>query len=175
MAVGPQESGDMNIARIMKHWLTTPWQVRRAFPPGTLQAIEKAIQASEARHAGEIRFAVEGSLDGRPLLQDQSPRARAIELFSQLRVWDTEHNNGLLIYLLLADRSVEIVADRGIHAKVNAQAWQAVCREMEAEFKQSQFERGAVNGLLAVTEHLAQHFPALPGRGNELPDRPLVL
>ena len=118
----------MKIQRILKHLLTTHGQVKRAFPRSALNAIEAAIKASEAAHAGEIRFVVEGSMDGMPLFRGETSRNRAIELFAQLRVWDTEHNNGLLIYLLIADRAVEIVADRGIHAKVGTEAWSKVCR-----------------------------------------------
>lgn len=165
----------MNIQRIVKHLLVTQAQVRRAFPRRTLKVIEQVIRASEAAHAGEIRFAVEGGLDGWPLFKGQSPRERAIEVFSQLRVWDTEHNNGLLIYLLLADRAVEIVADRGIHAKVGEQAWRQVCRQMEEAFRQSNFEGGVLRGVQAVTEHLAAHFPAEEHGRNELPDQPVFL
>lgn len=165
----------MDIKRIVRHLLMTQGQVSRAFPRRTLTAIEQVIQASEATHDGEIRFAVEGGLDGWPLFKGQSPRERAIEVFSQLRVWDTEHNNGLLIYLLLADRAVEIVADRGIHAKVGEPAWSQVCRQMEAAFRQSDFEGGVVSGVQAVTEHLVTHFPAEGRGGNELPDQPVFL
>ena len=132
----------MNIQRIARHLLMTDRQVSRTFGRSTLNKIEAAIKASEAEHVGEIRFAVEGGLDGTPLFEGQSARERAIELFSQLRVWDTQHNTGVLIYLLLADRAVEIVADRGIHAKVDSQAWSKVCRQMEAAFRQSNFEGG---------------------------------
>ena len=165
----------MQFKRIVKHLLTTQHQVTKAFPPHTLLAIEQAIKASEATHAGEIRFAVEDALDGAALFKGQSPRDRAIELFAQLRVWDTEHNNGLLIYLLLADRAVEIVADRGIHARVGSHGWEKVCRQMEAAFKQSDYEDGVVRGVQAVTQHLALHFPADCHTKNELPDRPVVL
>lgn len=165
----------MNIQRIVKHWLMTPWQVRRAFPGSTLNAIEQAIQASEAMHAGEIRFVVEGALDGWPLLKGQSARDRAIDLFSQHRVWDTEHNTGVLIYVLLADRAVEIVADRGIQARVEAQAWDKICRQMEAAFLQSEFEAGVISGVQTATGHLMQHFPADSPNRNELPDKPVVL
>ncbi len=164
----------MDTRRILKHLLATRGQITRAFPRSALNAIEHAIQASEAAHAGEIRFVIEGALDGLPLFKGQSARERAIELFAQLRVWDTEHNNGLLIYLLLADRAVEVVADRGIHARVGTDAWQQVCRQMEAAFKRSDYERGVISGVQAVTQHLARHFPA-DDRGNELPDQPLVL
>ena len=165
----------MNIQRIVKHLLVTDGQVARVFPGSTLNKIEAAIKASETAHAGEIRFAVEGGLDGAPLFKGHSARQRAIDLFSQLRVWDTQHNTGVLIYLLLADRAVEIVADRGIHAKVDSQEWSKVCRQMEAAFKQSNFEGGVVAGVQAVTQHLKQHFPSDSHDRNELPDKPVRL
>jgi len=171
----PLEGGDMNIKRIIKHLTMTHWQVRRAFPGDTLQAIEKAIKAVETTHLGEIRFAVEGALHSTPLFKRQTARERALEVFSQLRVWDTEHNNGVLIYLLLADRDVEIVADRGVHAKVGQQEWEAICRTMETAFKQGRYQEGVIGGIQAVAEHLTKHFPAGGVNPNELPDKPVVL
>ena len=165
----------MKIKRIVKHLLATDGQVRRAFAHSALREIEHVIKASEAEHTGEIRFVVEGGLDGPPLFKGQSARERAIELFSQLRVWDTQDNSGLLIYLLLADRAVEIVADRGISAKVSPHEWTKICRQMEMAFKQSDYVRGVVGGLQAVTRHLVEHFPADGRSGNELPDKPVVL
>lgn len=165
----------MNIQRIVRHLLVTEGQVRKAFPRSTLDKIEQAVRASESLHVGEIRFAVEGALDGAPLLKGQSARDRAIDLFAQLRVWDTQHNTGVLIYLLLADRAVEIVADRGIHAVVGAQPWSAVCRQMEAAFRQADFEGGVLGGVQAVTQHLASHFPSQIDKSNELSDAPLLL
>ncbi len=165
----------MNIQRIVRHLLVTDGQVRKAFPLSALNKIEQAIKASESAHVGEIRFAVEGALDGAPLYRGQSARERAIDLFSQLRVWDTQHNCGVLIYLLLADRDVEIVADRGIDAVVGSQAWSEVCHQMEAAFRQSDFEGGVMSGVQAVTRHLATHFPAEGQNANELPDAPVVL
>jgi uncharacterized membrane protein len=165
----------MNIKRITKHLLLTLWQVNRAFPPKTLIAIEKAIKASEAAHVGEVRFVVEGALDGTPLFSGQSARERAIDVFSNLRIWDTEHNNGVLIYLLLADRDVEIVADRWIHAKVSPEEWEKICRTMETAFKQEDYEGGVISGIQAVTRHLTKHFPATGIGRNELPDKPVVL
>lgn len=165
----------MDFKRIIRHLFTTRRQVTRAFPSTALNAIEHAIATSETTHTGEIRFAVEGALDGAPLFGGQSARERAIELFAQMGVWDTEQNNGVLIYLLLADRDVEIVADRGIDAKVGQDAWEAICRAMEASFRRGDFETGVIEGIAAVTQHLVKHFPA-PGAGrNELPDRPEVL
>ena len=165
----------MNIKRITKHLLLTHWQVNRAFPSDTLIAIDRAIKASEAAHVGEIRFAVEGALDGTALFRGQSARERAIEVFSQLRIWDTEHNNGVLIYLLLADRDVEIVVDRGIHSKVCSGEWEKICRKMETAFKQGNYEGGVVSGIQAVTQHLTTYFPAASAGRNELPDKPVVL
>ena len=164
----------MNLKRIAKHLVMTHWHVNRAFPRDTLGAIDRAIKASEAAHTGEIRFAVEGALDGSLLFKGQSGKERALEVFSQLRVWDTRHNNGLLIYLLLADRHVEIVADRGIHEKVGAPEWETICRQMEAAFKQANYEGGVVTGIQAVTQLLTKHFPASIAGRNELPDQPVV-
>jgi len=165
----------MNIKRILKHLVMTQWQVDRAFSRQNLIAIEQAIKASEIAHAGEIRFVVEGALDGVPLFKGQSARERAIDVFSQLRIWDTEHNNGVLIYLLLADRDVEIVADRGIHSKVGSREWESICQAMETAFKQARFEGGVVTGIQTVTQHLMKHFPASGTGQNELPDKPMVL
>jgi uncharacterized membrane protein len=165
----------MDIKRISRHVLMTPWQVRRAFPRPALTAIEQTIKTSESTHTGELRFVVEGALDGMPLWRGQSARERAIDVFSQLRIWDTEHNNGVLIYVLLADRDVEIVADRGIHTKVGAPEWETICRTMEAAFTQADYEGGVVSGIRAVAQHLMKHFPATGADRNELPDKPVVL
>ena len=165
----------MGIKRIGKHLIANRWRVRRAFPRLALGNIEKAIKASEARHEGQIRFVVEGALDGRPLFTNQSPRARAIDVFSRLRVWDTAHSNGVLIYLLLADRDVEIVADRGIDAKVGKAAWEKICKTMELEFGARNFERGALKGIAEVTALLVAHYPSSGPHRNELPDKPLVI
>ena len=128
-----------------------------------------------SEHHGEVRFAVEASLDLAPLLKGVSARERAVSVFGELRVWDTEENNGVLIYLLLADRDVEILADRGVHAKVGAEGWESICKEMEAEFRQGHFESGAIRGIEAVGRHLRKHFPSRGGDINELPDRPVIL
>ncbi|HEY8332552.1 MAG TPA: TPM domain-containing protein [Tardiphaga sp.] len=165
----------MGIARISRHLVANRSRVRAAFPPRALAAIEQAIEASEASHAGQIRFVVEGALDGAPLFRNQSARDRALDVFSQLRIWDTEHNNGVLIYLLLADRDVEIVADRGVHVHVGADGWEAICRAMEADFRAGHFERGVLAGIEAVTQHLARHFPKHGSDRNELPDAPVVM
>jgi len=155
--------------------MASQWMLRRAFPRDTLAAIDKAIKASEDLHRGEIRFAVEGALQIEPLFRGQTARERAIGVFSQLQIWDTEHNNGVLIYLLLADRDVEIVADRGIDAKVGPREWERICRKMEAAFRQADFEGGVVGGIQEVTRLLAEHFPPIGDDRNELPDKPVVL
>jgi uncharacterized membrane protein len=165
----------MGIKRIGKHLLANRSRVRRAFPARALANIEQAIKASEATHAGQIRFVVEGALDGAPLLRNQSARGRALDVFSQLRIWDTTHNNGVLIYLLLADRDVEILADRGIDVLVSTTEWQNICETMEVEFRRGNFEAGVIEGIEAVSRHLAKHFPKRGTGSNELPDAPVVI
>jgi uncharacterized membrane protein len=140
-----------------------------------LAAIEAAIKAGEATHSGQVRFVVEGALDGRPLFRNQPARERALDIFSELRIWDTAHNNGVLIYLLLADRDVEIVADRGIDAKVGTAGWEKICAAMEVDFRARNFEGGAIKGIAAVSHALAAHFPRSGGGVNELPDAPVVI
>jgi uncharacterized membrane protein YgcG len=165
----------MGIKRIGKHLLEHHWRVRRIFPPQVLATIERTIKEGEASHSGQVRFVVEGALDGKPLFEDQSARDRALDIFSHLRIWDTAHNNGVLIYLLLADRKVEIIADRGIDAKVGAAGWQKICAAMETDFKAGNFAGGVVNGIQAVSQQLAAHFPRHGKGPNELPDAPVVL
>src|SRR5712672_1992362 len=166
----------MGIGRIGRHLLEHRWRVRRIFPRDVLAAIEQAIKAREATHSGQVRFVVEGALDGAPLFRDQPARERALDIFSQLRIWDTTHNNGVLIYLLLADRNVEIVADRGINAKVGTAGWEKICAAMEADFRAKNFEAGAIKGIEAVSREMAVHFPRSGGAGpNELPDAPVVI
>ncbi len=152
-----------------------PWAWRRAFPPSTLGAIETAIHASETAHGGEIRFAIENSLPGNLVWRGMSGRERAIEMFSNLRVWDTEHNSGVLVYLLLADHDIEIVADRGIVAQVDPAAWEAVAQTMEAAFRQGEFERGALEGIRRISELLAQNFPPSGDNPDELANRPVIV
>lgn len=175
VAAEHREGGDMNLKRIMRHLLSSRTAMKRIFSSRALDAIERAIGETEVRHDGQIRFAVEAALNLSPLLADQTARERAIEIFSSLRVWDTEHNNGVLIYLLLADRDIEIVADRGIHAMLGQKTWEVICIEMEAAFRKGQFESGVLTGIFAVGEHLARHFPARSNKSNEMPDNPVVL
>lgn len=165
----------MNIKRILKHLSASHAAMRRVFPRATLKRIEQTIAEVEQTHGGQIRFVVEDGLDLKPLLAGQSARERAIEVFSRLRIWDTEHNNGVLIYLLLSDRDVEIVADRGVHAKLGQATWEAVCREMETAFRQGRFEDGAIAGIRSVGAHLARHYPHAGTKINELPDKPVLI
>ena len=165
----------MQIKRLFKHMLTAPWLVRHYFPQAAMHNIGQAIGQSESTHGGEIRFVVESALHPYELLCGKTPKQRARELFASLGIWDTAHNNGVLIYLLLSDRDVEIVADRGIHGHVGSQGWEAICGEMEAAFRQGQFEAGVLLGIQQIGEVLRQHFPANGANENELPDAPLVL
>ncbi len=166
----------MVMQRMFKHLMTGSMAVKLAFPARSMDAIEQAIRDTEARHGGQIRFAVEAALDFAALRHNQSAAERGIEVFSQLRVWDTEQNNGVLIYLMLADRDVEIIADRGIHTKLGSAVWEAICREMEVAFRLGQFEEGVINGIHAVGSHLQRHFPKKSSFPvNELTDKPAVL
>jgi uncharacterized membrane protein len=165
----------MGIKRIGRHLLEHRWRLRRIFPAKVLANIERAIRASETTHSGQIRFVVEGALDGAPLFRNQPARGRALDVFAQLRIWDTADNNGVLIYLLLADRDFEIVADRGIDAKVGAAGWEQICKAMESDFRAGDFERGVIKGIDAVSRLLAAHFPKRGAGRNELPDAPVVM
>jgi uncharacterized membrane protein len=171
----------VNFRRWARHLFMPPWAWRRAFPQATLDAIEAAVGDSEMRHGGEIRFAIENSLAPALAWRGMSGRERAIEVFSQLRVWDTEHNSGVLVYLLLADHDIEIVADRGIAARVEASAWEAVAQAMEAAFRQGEYRRGALAGIEQIGALLAAHFPlsgdSSPSGNNpdELANRPVIV
>ena len=159
--------------RLLKHLLTPHWSALRVFPSGTLSQIQSAIKASERQHDGELRFAVEAGLPFDFLRTTTRKRAEA--LFGQLGVWDTEHNSGVLVYVQLVDRRIEIVADRGISAKVEPAEWHSICRRMEESFKKGDFLNGSLEAIEAITRHLARHFPPRGRNPNELPDRPVVL
>ncbi|MFZ6734142.1 TPM domain-containing protein [Undibacterium sp. Ji42W] len=165
----------LNFLRIAKHMLSMHSQLKRSFPPASLDAIERAIKQCEANHLGEIRFVIESALDCAAVFADQTTRERAIEVFSQVGVWDTEHNNGVLIYVLLAEREVEIIADRGIYRKTGIDEWNQICHQIEAAFKQDRYEEGVIQGIQAVGMHLNTHYPASGENINELPDKPILL
>lgn len=165
----------MDVPRIFRHLVAPQWVVRRAFPPPVLARIEAAVTASEASHRGELRFVVEGSLDLMPLLKGLTPRERALQVFSELRVWDTEENTGVLVYVQLIDHDIEIVADRGISARVAQSEWDKVCQRMEEAFQVGRYEHGLLSGIERVTALVAQHFPARAVNPDELPDKPVTL
>ena len=165
----------MNPLRIVRHAFQTWIGGRRRFPKHTLDRLEEAIRESEKRHGGELRFVVETGLEGMRLWRGITPRARAEEVFARLGVWDTELDNGVLIYVLLADRDVEILADRGFNGKVKPEEWEAVCREMESHFARGDFEGGSLAGIEAVTRLMERHFPPASPEPNELPDRPVLM
>jgi uncharacterized membrane protein len=165
----------VGVRRFLRHLFCDYWSVRSAFPKRTMDAIEGAIGEQERRHDGELRFAVEASLPFSDLVTGVTARERAIELFSRLRVWDTEQNAGVLIYVLLADKRVEVVGDRGIHQKVGETAWEAICGNMQREFAQGRFEQGALLGLQAASDLLATHFPPRGENPDELSNEPVVV
>jgi uncharacterized membrane protein len=165
----------MQIARFWRHVAMSPLKARRSFPPATLDALQARIAASEKRHRGEIRLVIEAELTTGQLWREVGSRQRARDVFAEQGVWNTAENNGILIYLLLADRRVEIVADRGIDARVESSQWDAVCRMMEGHFREGRFEAGTGAGIDAVSDLLATHFPAQGTRPNELENRPLLI
>jgi len=165
----------MKLLRLLRHLVLPGWWVRRVLARDDLAVIGAAITACEKSHRGELRFVVEGPLPLSVLWRSLSPRARAVELFSTLRIWDTEENSGILIYLQLVDRRVEILADRGIAGRVPQAEWDVICRDMETSFRSGAWRRGALQAVTRAGDLLASHFPASDGNPNELPDQPLLL
>lgn len=165
----------MNLTRTIKHLFYPGWWLRRDFPAKALAQIESAIKASELKHSGEIRFAIESSLPLKALWRDESNKERAIEIFSLLKVWDTEDNNGVLIYLLLADKKVEITADRNINKLVGHEEWQRVCNLMQESFRLNCFGDGSEKGIKEIGALLEKHFPLKNNDKNELPNKPIIL
>ena len=165
----------MNIKRLFKHLLAPPWLAARRFGPTLAAEIGAAVEVAEASQRGELRFVVEGPLPYAEVLRGRTARQRAADLFGRLGVWDTEENSGILIYVQLVDRCVEILADRGIAAKVPQAEWDAICRAMEAAFKAGNYRDGALTAIYHAGQLLAGHFPASVRNPNELPDRPLVI
>lgn len=165
----------VKISRWLKHLFMPPWAWRSVFPQRTLDAIERAIHESETHHHGEIRFAIETSLAPLRVWRGIHGRDRAIEVFADLRVWDTEHNSGVLIYVLLADHDIEIVADRGIARRVSQAQWDAIAQTMEAAFRQGEFERGSLEVIAQAGALLSQHFPPQGDNPNELQNRPVII
>jgi uncharacterized membrane protein len=165
----------MHLGRFMRHVFMHPVKAAKAFPSSTLDAIQREIAAQEKIHRGEICVVIEAELTTMQLWHDLHSRQRARELFASRGVWNTEENNGVLIYVLLAERRVEIVADRGISDRVDAHQWQAICREIEGFFANGHFEEGAIAGVRAVAQLLGNEYPGHGAKRNELPDRPAMI
>lgn len=161
--------------RVMKHLFAAPAQ--RLFPAESLQRIADAISASERRHSGEICFAVESALPWLAAMRGVEARTRALAAFANLRVWDTAANNGVLLYLLLADHRIEIVADRGLDDVVTAEQWRGVCQMMEERLKAGDAEAAVIHGIEAISALIAAQYPQLPGAADEdqLPNHPRLL
>jgi uncharacterized membrane protein len=166
----------MKLSRALRHLFATHWGTQRRFTPQVLSDIAATITRVESQHEGEIRFAIETALHPVQLWHDLAPRERALQVFAHLGVWDTVHNNGVLIYVLRADRAVEILADRGLAARVPQAEWDEICREMERHFRARDFGGGAIAGIEQVGRLLERHFPGSRGTGaNELPNQPVLL
>ena len=164
------------IARFLKHIFFGKWNIYTKFPSKSMNNIQSEIKRSEKLHRGEIRFAVEASINPMLVLKKVTARQRAIQIFSLLNIWDTEENTGVLIYLLLADHDIEIIADRGINKKVPQKEWDDICHEMEIQFKQKNFEQGVISGIQKITYLLAKNFPHNGNNDyNELPDSPVIV
>jgi len=161
--------------RVLQHLLTPFWVLRMRYPRAVLDQIEDRIARLELRHPGELRFVAEHALDLGDLFARMTPRARALEVFSQLRVWDTERNNGVLIYVLHAEHAMEIVADRALARVVPQAEWDALCRKAETKFRAGLHGEGALVAIDGAADLLYKHFPHVAGDGNELPDQPLLL
>ncbi len=165
----------VNVRRWLIHVFTPPWRWRLVFPVALLNDIELAVQRSEIRHRGELRFAIENTLAPIRVWRGLAARQRATEVFSTLKVWDTEENSGVLIYLMLADKEVHIVADRGITKQVTQKQWDEVAKLMQQAFHRGDFRTGSLAGIEQITEYLCAHFPANTENPNELVDRPVIV
>ena len=163
------------INRLLRHLFSSNLKTKKIFTDLTLKKIEDAIATSEIAHSGQIRFIVETSLSPQALFNHQTPRERALEVFSLFRVWDTENNNGVLIYLLMADRDFEIVADRNIHNLAGEQYWETISDEMATLLRQNRFEDGVLHGIDRIHHILKYHFQADVITPNELPDKPIII
>ena len=162
----------IRLQRIFKHRRLDEADTARALGAGALARLQDRVAASEQHHSGEIRLCVEAGLPLPELWRNATPRQRAVTMFGKLRVWDTEHNNGVLIYLLLADHAIEIVADRGLARVVPQAHWDTVMEGMRTAFRSSRFEAGLADAVDAVNAMLVRHFALAPGAANpnELPD-----
>ncbi|MDH4022213.1 MAG: TPM domain-containing protein [Gammaproteobacteria bacterium] len=167
-------AGKQMLRRWLQHLTISHRALRRYFPPATLAAIDAAIATSEQQHRAEIRCVVETALSASELFRGVSSAARAAEIFSSLRVWDTAENNGVLLYVLLAERKIEIVADRGFAASVPAEVWQEICAQMAEEFAAGHYDAGVLGALSRISAIACRCFPAQGNNANELPDRTVL-
>ncbi len=166
----------MSIGRFFRHIFTTRWTLRRAFPDADLARIAEAVARTETRHRGQIVVALEAALPLDLLLDGITPKQRGVMTFRHLNVWDTEENNGVLLYLSLADRDIEIVADRGIHDKAGTPAWEEICRDMEAVLKTTVSADAIIPAIDRIGALLETHFPrSVAAQSNELPDKPVIM
>ena len=174
MASDPKQQ--TRLGRILRHRWLDEADTRKAIPPDLLQRLAQRVHASEMRHTGQIRIYVEAGLPMSYLWRGATARQRAVTLFGKLRVWDKEHNNGVLIYLLLAERAIEIVADRGVDRHVAPEEWKAIVARMSAAFREERIEDGLTQALEEVSALLVQYFPLANGEANrnELPDEPVL-
>ncbi|MEP7156436.1 MAG: TPM domain-containing protein [Betaproteobacteria bacterium] len=163
------------LKRFFRHVWMSPLIVKRSFSSSVLDDIERAVGMGEKTNRGQVRFVVEAELTTGQLWAGITSRQRALDVFSSLRVWDTEENNGVLVYVLLADRKVEIIADRGIHRHVGEERWNAICRELELHYRRRDFSSGSVVAVQKISAELAFYFPATGVNNNEQPDRPVVM
>ena len=160
------------LVRLLKHRWHDDTDTARALDGAALQRLQAQVSASEQHHSGEIRLCVEAGLPLSYVWRHATPRKRAVTVFGKLRVWDTEDNNGVLIYLLLAERAIEVVADRGLARRVPQPQWDTLLSDMRQAFANRQFESGLAQAITVVDKLLRQHFALAPGQTNpnELPD-----
>lgn len=163
------------IPRLFKHWFTTKSAIKRAFPPESLKAIEVAVTEGERRHRAEVRLIIEHCLPTVAVLARFRPRQRAMTLFSQFRIWDTEENCGVLVYINMADRVVEIVPDRAVMRLVTRDEWRAVCDTITTGFAQGDFRDSLVGAMKQLNDLLGKHYPTIGAHTNQLPNQPIVL
>lgn len=165
----------VKLSRWLKHAFMPPWCWRLSFPADVLVDIEKAVKQSESQHSGELRFAIENSLAPGWVWHGMTAHFRATQVFSNLKVWDTEENSGVLVYIQLADHEVHILADRGVNKRVAQSDWATIAQTIQNEFHQGNFREGSLKGIAAITALLAAHFPPNAGNINELPNRPVII
>ncbi len=165
------------LLRLLRHRWVDETALARALPSAALLRLQERVRVGEATHSGEVRVCMEAGLPWSYIARRASARERAISVFGKLRVWDTEHNNGVLIYLLLAERQIEVVADRGITRCVPQPVWDSLVQALQVALRNSQFEAGLQQAVDAVNALLQQHFALQEGQSNpnELADAPVTL